>query len=228
MVRYTIIVAMMLFLWVGVVAAQEADDGNSRSLNGKHQAGARLGAWINAGDDIPSYLEIPEELITLETDIKSGSFYFEGFFAYYLFPQTFLELSVGIVNRGSVNVQVGTQQDIGNLIVYPILLQMKYYPLGARNLKFQPYIAGGGGIYHGRQDVQFTTSSLYYYDLYEDTETDFNYTLSGGLDWLITEKFALDFNFKYMPIDFSNSLVTARDYKATTVTVGVKYLHGGK
>ncbi|MEW6412611.1 MAG: OmpW family outer membrane protein [Candidatus Zixiibacteriota bacterium] len=228
MVKHLLVVTTLLLLAASAAFAQESEDEAVPSLAGKHQAGARLGAWISSGEDIPSYLEDTVNLVILETDIKSGAFYAELFYAYSILPQALIELSLGIVNRGSVNIQVGSQQDLGNLIVYPILLQLKYYPLASKGVKFQPYISGGGGIYHGRQDVQFTTSSLYYYDLYEDTETDINYALGGGLDWLINDKLAFEMNFKYMPIDFSNSLVTARDYKATVVTVGVKYLYGGK
>ena len=124
-------VALLLIAIPAVLAqvpAQETDEDTYPTIERKHQVGIRLGGWINAGDDIPEFAVDTTSLAILETSIKCGSFYFEAYGAYAVLPSTFLELSIGIVNRGSVTIQDGQFQDIGNLVLYPILLQLKWYP----------------------------------------------------------------------------------------------------
>jgi outer membrane protein W len=224
---------LLLFLAISTAPGlgQETEETGDVSVPNRHQIGIRMGTWINAGDDAPPLLLLLDEndavVGQLETDLTDVSFYFEGYFAYNLFSQTFIELSFGIVNRGSVTIQDGPITDVGNLMLYPLLLQFKYYPLALPNSGFHPYLAVGGGLYHGRQDIQFTTD-LFFTDLAEDTETDFNYVISGGADWILSDNVALDLNVKYMPINFSQSLVTIRDYDAVAVSVGIKYLYRNK
>jgi outer membrane protein W len=226
-----VFVLFSLAVTIGPVSAQEAEEGSDISVPNRHQIGIRLGTWINAGDDPPPLLQLLDanDVVVgqLETDLTNVSFYFEGYFAYNIFPQAFIELSFGIVNRGSVTIQEGPITDVGNLMLYPLLLQLKFYPLALPNCRFRPYVGAGGGLYHGRQDIQFTTD-FFFTDLAEDTETDFNYVLSGGADWILSDNLALDLNVKYMPINFPQSLVTIRDYDAMAVSVGIKYLYRKK
>lgn len=219
-------VALLATLSAGAFA-QDLDEGSKPSSGRTHQAGVRLGVWVNAGDDPPEFDVSPDGTAALETNIKDVNAYFEGRFAYNVFSKAYLELSIGIVNRGSVTVQDGPFTDIGSLVLYPFLLQFKFYPLSPAS-RLQPYVAAGGGIYHGRQDIQFTTDNIYFASLNEDNETDINYVLSGGADWYLNNYLALDLNLKYMPINFSNDLVTIRDYEAVSVTIGITYAHGKK
>ncbi len=226
MVRNLTVALFLLTMFVGSTIAQDTGEEEFSPYNNRHQIGGRLGTWVNAGEDPPELLS--DGLNILETNISSVNVYFEGYFAYNLFPQTFLELSVGIVNRGSVTVQEGVFTDIGNLLIYPFLLQLKYYPFSIPNSRLHPYVAVGGGLYYGRQDIQFTTGDPFFADINADSETDFNYTISGGADWLLGDKVALEINAKYMPINFSQSLVTIRDYDGFAITIGAKYLYGTK
>jgi len=226
-------VLLPVLLIIGLAAGAVADDTAQPprlTLEGKHQVGIRLGGWVNQGETHPEFLYDTNSTASLETSIKSGSFYLEGYYAYRLMPGTWLEFSAGIVNRGSVTINDLDDgfTDIGNLTVYPFLLQLKFYPLAPFNARLQPYVTAGGGLYYGRRSVQITNNAFSYYGFNDDTETDFNYALGGGLDWLISNKIAIDLNVKYMPINFSNTLVTVRDYDAVTITVGVKYLYAGK
>ncbi|MFQ5452721.1 MAG: OmpW family outer membrane protein [Candidatus Zixiibacteriota bacterium] len=205
--------------------AQENDELQPLTLSNKHQIGIRLGTWVNSGEKPPLLLVDTIDNTSLATSVKDASFYFEGYFAYSLIPHTYVELSLGLVNRGSVTLQENNNTDIGNLLLYPILLQLKLYPIGSFNSKFQPYVTIGGGLYYGKRNVQFTNNRFSFFKFNEDTETDFNYTLSGGADWLLNNSLALDFNIKYMPINFSKSLVTISDYDAVAITVGIKYLY---
>lgn len=192
-------------------------------FNEKHQAGIRLGVWANNG-------ESPTDSVgVFETNFKEACFYFEGYFAYRLVPAAMLELSFGIVNRGSVTFMEAGATNVGNVLVHPILLQLKLYPLASLKAKLQPYFLAGGGLYYGRRSVQFTTSSdVYYYGLAEQSGTDFNYVLGGGIDWPIATTIGLEAAVKYMPIEFSKELQTVRNYDAVAFTVGVKYLYSSK
>ena len=155
MARNLLLVTGLLILLTSTAFAQDSDEGNPSKFNGKNQFGVRIGTWVNAGDEPPELL-ISDEFNTLETNVSNVNPYFEGYFAYNLFPQTYLEFSLGIVNRGSVTVQEGGVTEIGNLIVYPFLLHLKFYPLSMAASKIQPYLAVGGGLYYGRQDIQFS------------------------------------------------------------------------
>jgi len=226
--KFAVTAMTLLALLATTAFAQEPEEKSETSTTRRHQAGVRLGTWINTGEEPPEYAESTDGLSALKTNIKNVNAYFEGWIAYNLFSQAYLEFSIGIVNRGSVTVQDGPFTDVGNLILYPFLLQFKFYPLSAGASKFQPYVAAGGGIYHGRQDVQFTTDNIYFATMNEDNETDINYVLSGGVDWYLNDYLALDLNLKYMPITFSHELATIRDYKAASVTIGITYLHRKK
>jgi opacity protein-like surface antigen len=187
--------------------------------------GLRLGFWSNQGDKPPEGGSSGD--FSYRTHISNANFYFEGFAAYRLARPLMAELSIGIVNRGSVTLNEGNITDVGNLLVYPMLVHLKFYPLATLNARFQPYITAGGGLYYGRRNVQITTS-YYYSGFAEESSTKFGYSLGGGVDWPLSQIIGLDLNVRYMPIKYSDPLVTVSDFSAFTVAVGVKYLYAGK
>lgn len=227
MVKKLLLLTLLFVLFgTGIVAAQNKKQEPPPTLRDKHQLGLRLGVWSNNGTSVPSSIIGIDTTTLMRTSISDASFYLEGFFAYNIMPQLFAELSFGLVNRGSVTVYDYSTTDVGNLLIYPILLQLKFYPLASTNLRLQPYITGGGGVYYGRRDVQFTDSYYYYYGFDPDSETDLNYVFGGGVDWLLNNRLALDVNAKYMTINFSNRLLTVSKYDALTITAGIKYMVG--
>jgi outer membrane protein W len=224
LVRHLILFSTLVGLvnW-GTAQAEQADADKCLLFSEKHQAGIRLGVWANNGESPTDSMGV------FETNFKDASFFFEGYFAYRLAPIVMLELSFGIVNRGSVTFREAGATNVGNVLVHPILLQLKLYPLASLATKFQPYLLAGGGLYYGHRSVQFTTSSdVYYYGLAEQSGTDFNYVLGGGVDWPLSATIGLEVGAKYMPIEFSKRLQTVRDYDAVAFTVGVKYLYSSK
>lgn len=206
----------------GEIVAQEDNRQAGETFKHRHQIGARLGVWANNGSTpIPFGPSQPN----YDSDFGGSNFYLEGFFAYRLATTLLLESSIGIVNRGDVtrtdpNLQFSF---IGQLNIYPILMKAKFYPLAGSHLRVQPYIVAGGGIYHGRQSIQFTQFGRFNPSGFEDTETDLNYVLGGGFDYSLTGPFSLNLNGVYMPIDFSNELITITDYQAVVVTFGLTY-----
>jgi len=220
-------VVVFVFL-VAVMMVPRVSAGESKtddSFDQKHQVGVRLGVWANGGETPPKTFEIPEFSYRVDTDISSANVYLEGYAAYRLYSMGLLEFSVGFANRGDVNVQDGGREYFGNLILYPIMLQLKnYLPMPGAS-KFRPYVTVGGGIYYGRNSVQFTNDAYYAYT--EESETDFNYVLGGGIDYQVAGSIALEMNAKYMPINFSKNLILVQDYQAFTITFGVKYLFAG-
>ena len=191
----------------------------------KYSMGLRLGGWSNQGD-LPFSLVInPEDSNDfVMTDVKNGSFYIEGFFGFRVQRNIELEFSMGITNRGDVTITQDGLSDFGQLLIYPILLQAKLYPLASSSSKFQPFVGGGGGLYYGRRNIQITQN--YYFTLAQfegETETAFNIVALGGFDYKLSPTLAIDFTTKYMPITFSDLLVGEDDYSAITFTIGIKY-----
>jgi opacity protein-like surface antigen len=213
-----------------VSAAQKKKDDAQPSrmerFNNSHQLGLRIGGWANQGDSPPSI--VSDELRTWELDFGSASFYLEGYFAYRFYPQSMLEISFGFVNRGDAtfvsDVGSGDEQYVGNLLIYPILVRARLYPLASVLTKFQPYFTIGGGIYYGRHDIQFTNAAFVSLFFDEQSETDINYTIGGGIDWPLSSVVALEGDVSYKPIKFSEDLATIRDYSALHITIGAKYL----
>ena len=216
------LVVLALLTGQSGMAADEAPLSPGESFFHKHQVGIRLGAWSNLGDTPPESGTAGTS--SFKTTIGSGSFYFEGYAAFRLLRPVMGEISFGMVNRGSVTINEGTNTDIGNLMVYPIMAGIKLYPLSAISLKLQPYVSAAGGVFYGRRNVQITTA-FYYSEFAEESATKIGYSIGGGVDWPISSTIGLELSTRYMPIEFSKSLVSASDYSAFTVAVGIKYLY---
>lgn len=212
----------IVLILTGSSLASDDPEPKNDSFSNRHQIGGRLGIWSNKGDPPPAAFSSPT--FNVETKINNASFYFEGLFAYRLMSQAMIELSVGIVNRGTVTIQEAGRTDIGNLMLYPILIHLKLYPMARLKNRLQPYLTVGGGLYYGKQSVQFTTN-VFDPRFREQSETDFNYAIGGGLDWVMSKTIALELNARMLPINFSKELLTVRNYDAITVTVGIKYLY---
>lgn len=221
-------------LWLLLVIPVEAIDREPDKIDSylkSHQAGLRIGAWANQGDTPADSVGTAEPFLYYLTDFTSGNAYLEGFFAYRINPYLAGEFSAGIVSRGDVTLQDDflNQTSFGSMVIYPILLKARLYPLGASHTKFHPYIFGGGGMYYGKHDVQIIDNYAgLTADLDQSSETVFSYVVGGGVDWPLAEVIALDMQMQYMPIDFSKDLVGVRDYSSFTITIGVKYLFFAK
>jgi outer membrane protein W len=205
--------------------AQQAD--SSHHFFYKHQAGVRLGVWANQGGSPPdsgAVMSGGDRTGTFITNINDAAAYFEGFFGYRLNRYWMLQISVGTVNRGSVTITDSVRSDVGNLTIYPVIGQIKLYPFPGSRLKFHPYVAAGGGMYIGRRGVQFT-NAWYNTNWEEETELAFNFVAGAGADWPLTQKLGLETQVSYMPISFSDKLLTIKDYDAIAVTIGIKYLY---
>ncbi len=192
-----------------------------------HQLGVRLGAWSNLGELPPGILTNPNNNAIMQTNLSNNNFYFEGLFGYRINEQLMLELSLGISNRGSVTLSQNNSTNVGNVIIYPILLQMKLYLLSMTDVRIQPYVFGGGGLYYGRRSTQVSSSGYVYLDD-QESETDFHYSFGGGFDWPLSRSLSADLNIKYMPIMFSKTFVAIHDYKGIGITLGIKYLYSFK
>ncbi len=220
MKKITILFSLFLSLVVSSVFAETEQQTTTAK---KHQVGVRMGVWSNNGATPPSSIVDMATGDSLTTSINDVNFYIEGFYAYNIRSSWFTEISFGMVNRGDMQYySTSSLYDFSNILLFPILLQLKFYPLLSSNGKFQPFIGAGGGAYFAKQDLQFSND---YYAQYRngDSETDFNYTLSGGFDWQFRSNFSLEVQTKYMPITFSNYFIGEKDYSATTITIGLKY-----
>jgi len=224
--KLTVLFFFIIFLCIPLIA-QGAEDDVASHFSKSHQVGMRFGAWTNLGDLPPALLINQSNTATLETNIGKSNIYFEGFFGYRFNQHMMLELSLGISNRGSVTLTEFGTTNVGNVIIYPILLQLKLYPLSSTGSRLQPYFFGGGGVYYGRRSTQISSSG-FLTNLDQESETDFQYSLGGGIDLPLGRSFGLDLHVKYMPIYFSNSFVAINEYDGVSITVGVKYLYSFK
>jgi hypothetical protein len=218
--------SLLLILIAASLHAQTAQLTKEQAFNKSHQVGVRIGVWGNLGDKPP--VRDSSTLYQYQTDVKGGSFYAEGYAAFRICRPLMFEVSLGIVNRGDVtldDLDLGFTY-IGSLILYPIQARLKLYPLAHSNSSIQPYLMAGGGIIHGRNNIQF--SSDYYAQFREASATAVNFTVGGGLDFPISNQIGLDLNANYLPIHFSKELFAIKNYSALTVTVGVKYLYTSK
>lgn len=221
-IRYimAISLASLLLALSSLGATDPGEDPNSR-----YQLGVRLGVWSNMGETPPTSAKDSAFI----SDINDANFYVEGYLAYRLLPPAYVELSIGSVNRGEIILDDGEDRRIGNLIVTPLLLQLKLYPIGAPISRFRPFVSAGGGLYFGRRTVQFTTvNDPYYHDLQGESRTAFGYTLSTGFDWALGKWIGLEMMARYLPIRFSNELALIEDYEALAVTIGIKYFRHDK
>ncbi|MBD3403106.1 outer membrane beta-barrel protein [candidate division GN15 bacterium] len=224
-----VLLALVVWATAGSAVAQIGRDDDQATFTSQHQVGVRLGVWSNSGATPPDRLIDTTNSIEVTTDINSASFFLEGFFGYRFTSWLMGEFSFGLSNRGDVvtrDTQLGIN-DVAALNIYPILLQAKFYAPPLLGGKLHPFVSAGGGIYYARNSIQ-VTDEFFFAQFREDSETDFNYVLGGGFDWPLASQVGLDFNVKYMPIEFSEELVGITDYKALTVTVGVKYLYTPK
>jgi len=203
-----------------------AEDPARLAFVASHQAGVRLGAWLNQGDTPPDSFSLGSGGTYL-TDFSDGNFSLEGYLGYRLSKALVLEFSLGLVSRGDVILVEETGgSSIGTMQIYPIMAKLKVYPFGLHTGRLFPYLMAGGGIYYGRHSIQIATG----YDAYlraelgQDSETDFGYQLGGGIDWPVATMVALELNAQYLPVNFSGDLIGVRDYSSLTITVGVKYL----
>ncbi|HOP07800.1 MAG TPA: outer membrane beta-barrel protein [candidate division Zixibacteria bacterium] len=214
-------------LFIGLILATSVASEESDSFLQSHQAGARVGAWINLGDSPPeSGIITVNDVATgsYETNINDGAAYFEAFYGHRLSRHWMIEAALGVVNRGSVTLgETDGATDIGNLSIYDLQASAKYYPIriGAR---IHPYVQLGGTFIVGRRAVQFTNSSYYSSNWEEENAYKFSWMAGTGIDIPVATQIGLDFNVRYLPIKFGDKLVTIDNYDALTVTAGVKYL----
>ena len=206
------------------IRATSADDSVERFPN-QHQAGFRIGVWNNRGDTPPASGQV-NETGEFKTNIHGSSAYVEAYFGYRLSSWAMAELSLGTVNRGSVTITDQGASDIGNLIIYPVVVQLEFYAGRLPGTKLYPFGIIGGGLHIGRRNVQYTSSQSYYSNWEEESATDFNYVVGGGIDWPIASQIGLELCVKYMPMNLS--LVTIEKQDALAFTVGVKYLYSRK
>jgi hypothetical protein len=223
-------IAIAVMLTVGLIGTALADSAEKTLVDQyvkSHQFGGRIGGWANRGGS-PGDSVLVAPLAYYLTDFQKTSFYGEAFLAYRLSPHFAAEISLGVVNRGEVVLRDDylMQSEIGNLLVYPILVKAKLYPLGKAAVRFHPYVMLGGGVYYGRHDIQIVSATGdYYYSVFEEaSETTLSWVAGGGVDWPLASVVALDLQAQYMPINFSKALIDVKDYSSLTITVGVKYL----
>ena len=78
-------------------------------------------------------------------------------------------------------------------------------------------------MYYGRRSTQISTTRFLV--TRDESSTDFYYSVGGGIDVPLANSLGLELNAKYMPINFSKSLITIEKYDGLSITIGIKYLY---
>lgn len=76
-------------------------------------------------------------------------------------------------------------------------------------------------MYYGSRSTQISTTGFLV--RLDESGTDFYYSIGGGIDVPLANSLGLELNAKYMPINFSNSLIAIEKYDGLSITIGLKY-----
>jgi hypothetical protein len=220
--RFAVLGLLLLLTFMAVAVKAEDKRPDDLLLDARYSmAGLRLGFWADMSDTKPI------QDYSIEADLPNAGFYTEIYLDYRLVKPLFLEMSMGIASRGDVVIHYAGDSYIGTIILYPILMQLKFSPLEGRTRSFHPFVLAGGGFVWGRQSIDiisFGSSSSYYNpDIVAKTETDFIGVVGGGLDLALSEQLGLTAAAKYQPIKFVNNLAGVREYTGMSISVGVSY-----
>ncbi len=196
----------------------------------QNQAGVRLGGWIGSGDGpADSFSDVDNFFDYDLSNVGSSGFFVEGFYNWRFLPPFGLEFSAGIISLGEVqrfDVLPGFDSgfvDFGNFLAYPFTVKIKYHPLSKTTSPWQPYVAGGLGVYYARFAIAITNRGALV-DTPEESQVEFSYALAGGFDYVLSRSIALEANVNYYPMEFSTPIISVSDLNGLSVTVGVKWL----
>lgn len=220
--------ARAVLIWLAVLSvaavspasALEKEAVHDRRLDADYSmVGIRLGAWSDQGGGVV----INDNDIS--ADLPGTSFFSELFYDHRFTPAIMGEFSLGVGSRGEATIRRFDDEYIGNINLYPLLVQLKFTPLSGKMLSFHPYLTAGGGVVFGRYSPQIIRSLDPYYDQYfvEKTEADFLATVGGGIDLALAEQFGLNVSVKYYPIKFTDGLAGVKDYTGLSIAVGFAY-----
>jgi len=117
---------------------------------------------------------------------------------------TLFELSLGAVGKVEEETNYYTQSDVDVFAVTPILLGMRFELFSPDNQSaLQPYLSLGGGPYW------FSTITvkerLYEDEVKIETELKRGGYLGGGVNFLLSDWFAINFDMKYHFINFNKN-----------------------
>jgi opacity protein-like surface antigen len=220
------VIAVILILLV-TTPARALEISRPDDFHGKHFAGGRVGIYSNTSGEIPG--EDPSFFL----DFSSNSIYAEFFYAYRLARPLAAEFSIGIFSRGEAQYirlidtvnNIGTDAVNNPVLLYPIWLSLKIYPLYKFDLPVHLFLQPGAGLIFGRHDIV----DYYSYTAYAiDTESraKITYLLAAGFDIQVTRQIGLTAGFKYLPADFGKPLARVEDYTGWTLAFGIGYLFG--
>lgn len=215
MIKSRMILGAVLIFSLICTTTIQAGEADPFGFFTKKYIGARLGVWVNTGDDLTGDNE----------NISNSSFYGEFFFSRNLWPALAAEFIIGLYGRGDIEIQDAGSTYQGQLNIYPILVTAKFYPLaGLKMMGPKPYLQAGGGLIVGsRPRVKYDD---YYgvYDVEQETEAALSYTLGGGIDFPVADQIALTANFRYTPADFGGEFDGVKDFSGYQITFGAGYI----
>ena len=159
--------------------------GFAQDMKGKFGIGARVGYVNYAGDDY----DVSGS--NIDVDFDNAAMY-GGNLVYYIQRYFSLELSADYVKTDTELKGVDSSPtNIGELKQVPIILNGRFH--FSTNQKISPYLSAGIGYYLNDFDLSDSSAGG---EICPDNSFGFN--LGGGIQFLLNEHFAIDFDLKYI------------------------------
>ena len=159
--------------------------GFAQDMKGKFGIGDRVGYVNYAGDDY----DVSGS--NIDVDFDNAAMY-GGNLVYYIQRYFSLELSADYVKTDTELKGVDSSPtNIGELKQVPIILNGRFH--FSTNQKISPYLSAGIGYYLNDFDLSDSSSGD---EICPDNSFGFN--LGGGIQFLLNEHFAIDFDLKYI------------------------------
>lgn len=176
------VVSALVFLFGQVSFAQD--------MEGKIGLGARV-AFVDYAED-----EYDVNGVEVDTDPDDAAMV--GIDLTYFIDRYFsFELCVGYAETDVELSALGLSGDAGEITQIPVLLSGRVH--FSTNPKVNPYLAFGGGYFFNDIDSNRGTIEFIYGPGAEvDVDNSFGYHLGGGIEFFISEKSAVNLDFKYI------------------------------
>ena len=159
--------------------------GLAQDMKGKFGIGARIGYVNYAGDDY----DVSGS--NIDVDFDDAAMY-GGNLVYYIHRYFSFELSADYVKTDTEIKGSGlSPTNIGELKQVPIILNGRFH--FSTNQKISPYLSAGIGYYLNDFDLSDSSAGDEI-----DPDNSFGFNLGGGIQFLLNEHFAIDFDLKYI------------------------------
>ena len=173
-------------------AAKKSSSSSRKGNAGKVGIGGRV-LYINyVGDHYNTVHPITMENIRIDVDPDEAAMY-GGTLTWFAHEYFSLELAGDYVETDLDVMFAGVSANTGQLTQIPVTLALRYH--FSTNPRVSPYLGGGGGWYIN----DFDPNPAYFgADVDVDVQDTYGLFVCGGIEFFLTNWFAIDVNLKYV------------------------------